>query len=43
MMICVQEGITPLMMAVAKKYEEIARLLVEKGASLNIQNNVCLC
>ena len=39
---CLQSGCTALFCALINDQEEIVRLLIEKGANLDIQDNVCL-
>ena len=39
-MLCVQRGSTALMLALYNYHNEITRLLIDKGANLDIQNEV---
>ena len=39
-MLCVQNGQTALMMAVNAELTDVVRLLIEKGANLDIQDKV---
>ena len=38
--LCEQSGCTALMLALDNYHDEIARLLIDKGANLDFQNNV---